>query len=238
MVNQVKNYRKSKHVREELLHGENYTTPRGARTNRFVYDVKASQVTDEEIKRMAKLANDRLYKLEKSGQDEYSREYQLVQHYAVGDPNGRGSIYNVSDDQERIRFTSSARGMSSEERAYLVNTIRNFLRAETSTVTGTRKAAKKALASYKASHKNAPDMDYKQYQKMWKIYREEVLQDKDSHESYNAFISIMNQTNLYNLSEDQMREAMNYLKTTEESSVVGILDSMKEKTEGKLLTWV
>lgn len=238
MVNQVKNYRKSKHVREELLHGESYTTPRGARTNRFVYDVKASQVTDEEIKRMAKLANDRLYKLEKSGQDEYSREYQLVQHYAVGDPNGKGSIYNVSDDQERIRFTSSARGMSSEERAYLINTMRNFLRAETSTITGTRKAAKKALASYKASHKNAPDMDYKQYQKMWKIYREEVLPDKDSHESYNAFISIMNQTNLYDLSEDQMREAMNYLKTTEESSVVGILDSMKQQTEGNLLTWV
>ena len=234
----MKNYRKSKHVREELLHGESYTTPRGARTNRFVYDVKASQVTDEEIKRMAKLANDRLYKLEKSGQNEYSREYQLVEHYAVGDPNGKGSIYNVSEDQERIRFTSSTRGMSSEERAYLVNTMRNFLRAETSTITGTRKAAKKALASYQASHKNAPDMNYKQYQKMWKIYREEVLPDKDSHESYNAFISIMNQTNLYDLSEDQMREAMNYLKTTEESSVVGILDSMKEKTEGKLLTWV
>lgn len=234
----MKNYRKSKHVREELLQGELYTTPRGGRTNRFVYDVKASQVTDEEIKRMAKLANDRLYKLEKSGQNEYSREYQLVEHYAVGDPNGKGSIYNVSDDRERIRFTSSSRGMSNAERAYLVNTMRNFIRAETSTVTGTRKAAKKALASYKASHKNAPDMDYKQYQQMWKIYREEVLADKDSHESYNAFVSIMNQTNLYDLSEDQMREAMNYLKTSEESSVVGILDSVKQQTEGKLLKWV
>lgn len=235
----LRNYqRKSNHVRPELLSGE-YSETAG---NYFKYDVKASKVSDEEIKRLAKLANDRLYKLEKSGQDEYSKEYQLVKHYADGDPNGKGKIYNTSMDSDRIRFTSSARGMTGEDRSYLVNTLRNFLRAESSTVTGTKNIARKALATYKKNNPNAPeDMTYSQYQKLWKTYREVVIPDKEAHEAYNAFITMMETTDLYQLSQDQIEQAMKYIKTSEESSVVGMLADIKEKTNienGGFIKWV
>lgn len=242
-MKELKNYkRKSKHVRPELLSGEYSET-----SNYFKYDITASKVSDEEIKKLAKLANDRLYKLEKSGQDEYSKEYQLVKHYADGDPNGKGSIYNVSKkpgekNPDRIRFTSSARGMTTEERSYLVTTLRNFLRAETSTVTGTKNMAKQALATYKKNNRNAPkDMTYQQYQKLWKAYREVVIPDKESHEAYNAFITMMETTDLYQLSQDQIEQAMKYIKTSEESSVVGMLADIKEKTNidsGGFIKWV
>lgn len=237
-MRELKNYKRtSKHVRPELISGEYSET-----SNYFKYDIKASKVSDEEIKKLAKLANDRLYKLEKSGQDEYSKEYQLVKHYADGDPNGKGKIYNTSEDSDRIRFTSSARGMSTEDRSYLVNTLRNFLRSETSTITGTKNVAKRALATYKKNNPNAPEgMTYSQYQKLWKTYREVVVPDKESHQAYNAFITMMETTDLYQLSQDQIEEAMKYIKTSEESSVVGMLADIKEKTNienGGFIKWV
>lgn len=236
-MRELRNWFASKHVRPELISGSYSDT-----SNYFKYDIKASKVSDEEIKRMSKLANDRLYKLEKSGQDEYSKEYQLVKHYADGDPNGKGKIYNTSEDSDRIRFTSSARGMTTEERSYYVNTLRNFLRAETSTVTGTKNVAKQALATYKKNNPNAPeDMTYSQYQKLWKTYREVVIPDKEAHEAYNAFITMMETTDLYQLSQDQIEQAMKYIKTSEESSVVGMLADIKEKTSienGGFIKWV
>lgn len=214
----MRNYkRKSKHVSEGLLAGEE------GFGNYFKYDIKASKVTDAEVKRMAKLANDRLYKLEKSGQSEYSREYQLVEHYAVGDPNGKGSIYNVSDDNSRIRFTSSTKDMDTEERSYYVNTLRNFLRAETSKVSGTRSAVSQAYESFKSGKmKDAVEnMTEEEYKRLWKTYRDSSLPDKLSHEGYNAFIEMIKITNLYQLSEDQMQQALQYIHESEEHTIAG-----------------
>lgn len=213
----MRNYkRKSKHVSEGLLAGEE------GFGNYFKYDVKASKVTDQEIKRMAKLANDRLYKLEKTGQSEFSREYQLVEHYAVGDPNGKGSIYNVSDDYSRIRFTSSTKDMDQEERSYFVNTLRNFLRAETSKVSGTREAVSKAYQSFAAGKVGSKlDISEEQYKQLWKTYRESALPDKLSHEGYNAFIEMVQTTNLYTLSPDQMEQALKYIKESTDHTIAG-----------------
>lgn len=213
----MRNYkRKSKHVSSGLLGGEE------GFGNYYKYDVKASQVTDQEIKAMAKLANDRLYKLEKSGQSEYSREYQLVEHYAVGDPNGKGSIYNVSDDYSRIRFTSSTKGMDQEERSYYVNTLRNFLRSETSKVSGTREAVHKAYESFAAGKVGGKlDITEAQYKDLWKTYRESALPDKLSHEGYNAFIEMVQTTNLYTLTSDQMAQALQYIHESSDHSIAG-----------------
>lgn len=229
-IRSMKNFNKrSKHVRYELLEGK-YSERQGigvqtsgAYNPYYIYDIAASKVTDEEIKRMAKLANDRLYKLEKSGQSEYSREYQIVEHYAVGEPNGKGSIYNVSDDLERIRFTSSAKGMNSDERRYYVNTLRNFIRAETSTVTGTKAAINKAYKTFMSGPTayKIPDMKEADYKRLWKTYRDSVLPDKMTHEGYNAFIELIANTNLYQLDDDQMMEAVKYVMTSEAKTVAG-----------------
>lgn len=224
----MRNYkRKSKHVSEGLLAGQE------GFGNYFKYDIKASKVTDQEVKRMTKLANDRLYKLEKTGQDEYSREYQLVEHYAIGDPNGKGSIYNVSDDKKRIRFTSSTKDMTTEERSYYVNTLRNFLRSETSKVSGTKEAVSKAYQSFKSGKlKSAVEnISEDEYKRLWKTYRESALPDKISHEGYNAFIEMVKLTNLYQLSDDQMAQALDYVHSSEEHTIAGKIGGAIENLE-------
>lgn len=210
--------RPSKAIPEGMLSGEY------GFGNYFKYDKKASQVTSEEIKKMAKLANDRLYKLEKSGKSEFSREYQLVEHYAVGDPNGKGSIYNVSDDYSRIRFKSTDKGMTGKERSEYVNTLRNFLRAETSTMKGTEAAINKAYNTYMKRHgANVREMSQEQYARLWKTYREWNLPDKLSHEGYNAFLELAENSNIYQLTDNQLDAAMAYLRNSEQTSTVGIL---------------
>lgn len=141
---------RSKKINPALLKG---TKTNG---NYISYDIPASKIYDDEAKRLAQLANSRLRALEKSGQSEYSREYQLVEHYAVGDPNGKGTIYNVNDETGTIRFKGTTRNITPEERSYYINTLRNFLNAKTSTVKGTREAARK---SYDTFMKNRKDVD-------------------------------------------------------------------------------
>lgn len=195
--------------------------------NYFKYDVKASQVSDKDIKRMAKLANDRLYKLEKSGQWEYSREYKVVEHYAFGDPNGKGSIYNVPDDFSRIRFTSTTKGMTPEERSYYVNTIRNFLRSETSTVSGTKSSMNKAYQTFMKNHgQNISGMTQEQYGRLWKAYRENAMADKISHQGYNAFLQLVENSNIYELNNNELEAAIWYLKNSEEDTTVGIINDV------------
>lgn len=223
MARKMKNYNISKHVSSEILQG---TKTHG---NYVSYDIKASNITDAQIKRMAKLANDRLYKLEKSGMSEYSREYQLVEHYAVGDPAGKGSIYNVNEEKGRIRFTSSTRGMTQEERSYYINTMRNFLNAETSTISGTRKAIDTAFQTFKENHgSKLPDLTVDQYQNLWKTYRESVLPDRMSHEAYNAYLHLIENTNLYELSQDQLDMAVKYIADSTENTTVGIVGQVMD----------
>ena len=92
------------------------------------YDITASKVTEAEFKRLVKRANDRLYKLEKKGLTGKSKEYRMVEHYAVSDPTGKGSIYNVNAERGSIRFTSSLKGLNGKQKAYLINTVRNFIK--------------------------------------------------------------------------------------------------------------
>ena len=213
---------KSKKINPALLKG---TKIQG---NRISYDIAPSKVYDDEAKAMSQLANSRLRTLEKSGQSEYSREYQLVEHYAVGDPNGKGSIYNVDQETGRIRFTTSTRNMTSEERSYYINTLRNFLNAKTSTVKGTRAAAKQAYDTYMSNH---PDVaiSLDDYQMLWKVFRENVTADRASHEGYNAFMYLLENNRLYDLDEDQAAKAMEYINTSTASTTIGIAFEVEEQ---------
>ena len=213
---------KSKKINPVLLKG---TKIQG---NRISYDIAPSKVYDDEAKTMAQLANSRLRTLENSGQSEYSREYQLVEHYAVGDPNGKGSIYNVDQDTGRIRFTTSTRNMTPEERSYYINTLRNFLNAKTSTVKGTRAAAKQAYDTYMSNHKGVT-ISLDGYQMLWKVFRENVTADRASHEGYNAFMYLLENNRLYDLDEDQAAKAMEYINTSTASTTIGIAFEVEEQ---------
>lgn len=213
------------YIRKTLLKYEETST--GYRK----YKIKNSQIREAELERLIKRANDRLYKLEKAGLTEKSQEYRMVEHYALGDPSGKGSIYNVREEKGTIRFKTTTKNMTASEKAYFINTLRNFLNAETSTITGTRKSFKKAYESFMKNNGSKIDMSPEQYEKVWQTYRDMVEKDKLSNEGYNAFMELITTTDLYTMDRWQIEEALSYIDKSEKVSTSGIvsdvIDNMK-----------
>lgn len=214
----------SSYVRKTLLKTE--VTEKG----NTIYSIPASKVRDKEFKKMVRKANDRLRALEKAGLYEESREYRLVSHYAYSDPGGKGSIYNVNPEKDTIRFSTklpTGQGFN-KERAYMINTLRNFLNAQTSTVTGTKKAINKAYNSFMKNQEVKGDLTEDDYRRLWKIYHDMGLRDKLDNQGYNAFMTLIKQTDLYKMNNEQIEAAMSYLKNSEKVSEVGIVDDVLE----------
>lgn len=213
----AKRRKKKPYIRKTLL---NYTT---TDTGYRQYKIQPSRVRDEEIKRLVKRANDRLYKLEKAGLQDVSREYREVEHYALTDPAGKGDIYHINPARATIRFTSDTRGMTGAEKAYLINTVRNFLNAKTSTISGTRAAVKSAYETFMSKPERGKiDMTQDQYLRAWKAYRDVVQKDKLDHKGYNVFMELIENTNLYQMTSDQMDEVLSYINKSESRSTAGI----------------
>ena len=214
----------SSYVRKTLLRTE--VTDKG----NTIYSIPASKVRDKEFKKMVRKANDRLRALEKAGLYEESREYRLVSHYAYSDPSGKGSIYNVNPEKDTIRFSTklpTGQGFN-KERAYMINTLRNFLNAQTSTVTGTKKAINKAYNSFMKNQEVKGDLTEDDYRRLWKIYHDMGLRDKLDNQGYNAFMTLIKQTDLYKMNNEQIEAAMSYLENSEKVSEVGIVDDVLE----------
>ena len=200
----------------------------------IVYNIPASKVREKEFQRMVRKANDRLRRLEKAGLYDESREYRLVSHYAYSDPGGKGSIYNVNPEKDTIRFTTKLPGKGlqyEKERAYLINTIRNFLNAATSTVSGTKKVIKKAYESFMENNSIKGDMTQEEYSKLWKVYHDMGLRDKLDNQGYNAFMTLVSQTDLYKMDQSEIETALRYIENSEKSTTTGIvsdvIDNMK-----------
>lgn len=214
----------SSYVRKTLLKTE--VTEKG----NTVYSIPASKVRDKEFKKMVRKANDRLRALEKAGLFEESREYRLVSHYAYSDPGGKGSIYNVNPEKDTIRFSTklpTGQGFN-KERAYMINTLRNFLNAQTSTVTGTRKAINKAYNSFMKNNNVKADMSQEEYTQLWKVYHDMGLRDKLDNQGYNAFMTLITQTDLYKMNKSDIEAAMSYLENSDKISESGIVNDVIE----------
>lgn len=189
---------------------------------------------------MVRRANDRLRRLERAGLYEESREYRFVSHYAYSDPGGKGSIYNVNPEKDTIRFKYSlptGQGYT-REREYMINTLRNFLRASTSTVSGTRKAINKAFQSFKDNQDIKGEMTQDQYMQLWRTYHDMGLRDKLDNQGYNAFMTLVKNTDIYEMTSDEMKIALDYLAKSEAVSEAGKIDDVlthvKEETNIEL----
>ena len=226
--------KESSYIRKSLL--KTKTTEKG----NVIYRISASEVREKELKRMVRRANDRLRRLEKAGLYEESREYRLVSHYAYSDPEGKGSVYNVNPEKDTIRFKSTlptGQGYT-REREYMINTLRNFLKASTSTVSGTRKAINKAFQSFKDNQDIKGEMTQEQYMQLWRTYHDMGLRDKLDNQGYNAFMTLVQSTDIYDLTQDEMKVALDYLAKSEAVSEAGKIDDVlthvKEETNIKL----
>lgn len=222
------------YIRKTLL--KQKTTRKG----NTIYTIPPSKVREAEFKKMVKKANDRLYKLEKAGLTRESHEYREVEHYAISNPKGKGWIYNVDVEKGRIRFKGSLKDLSTSEKQYLINTLRNFLNAQTSTVRGTKKAFKQAYRSFISNPQNAikGEITEEQYKNMWKVYHDQVKQDKLTNQGYNVFMELIRTTNFYELDKDQMEQAFYYMAESEKVTTTGIasdvIDNLKEFDKIKL----
>ena len=184
---------------------------------------------------MVRKANDSLRRLERAGLYEESREYRLVSHYAYSDPGGKGSIYNVNPEKDTIRFKSTlptGQGYT-REREYMINTLRNFLKASTSTVSGTRKAINKAFKSFIDNQDIKGEMTQDQYMQLWRTYHDMGLRDKLDNQGYNAFMTLVQSTDIYDLTQDEMKVALDYLAKSEAISEEGKIDDVLTKLDAE-----
>jgi hypothetical protein len=219
----------SSYIRKSLL--KTKTTEKG----NLIYRIPASKVREKELQRMVRKANDRLRRLEKAGLYEESREYRLVSHYAYSDPGGKGSIYNINPEKDTIRFKStlpSGQGYT-REREYMINTLRNFLNASTSTVSGTRKAINKAFKSFIDNQDINGEMTQDQYMQLWRTYHDMGLRDKLDNQGYNAFMTLVKSTDIYNMTPDEMKVALDYLAKSEAVSEAGKIDDVLTKLDAE-----
>ena len=174
------------------------------------YRVQPSKVRDDEIKKMVKMVNDSLYRLEKSNMEGASAIYRTIESYALSDPNGKGKIYNVNDEKGTIRITKDlSRFGSGEEKSKFVNVLRNILTSKTRTVTGTRESLKKGYETAKEKYNFSGDA--KKYGDLWKAYTDNVSKETRSHLGSNLVLQLMENTDIYSMSEEQMNQAMSFV---------------------------
>lgn len=164
----------------------------------------------KEMKAKVKKINDSLRRLEKAGVQDESREYQIIEHYAL-DKNS--PYYNVNLDTGAIRVTGDFSRFDTPEELYKYNNVlNNILNSKTRTVTGTRDAMDKAYKTFleSAMHKDRPEMSYDQYTNIFKIYRTKVNPDRKDKAGSDIVVQMIRNTNLYEMDDDDIEAAMKY----------------------------
>ena len=100
-------------------------------------------------------------------------------------------------------------------------------------MTGTRRAMKKAYETFKLNNEVKADMSQEEYNNLWRIYHDMKLRDRLDNEGYNAFMTLMKNSDLYKMDNEKIRSALSYLENSKKISEAGKLDEVLEnvKTE-------
>lgn len=242
--------KKSKWVRPDLRYKIN---ERGMK----VYDVKASKLSAASFKTLVKQANERLRQIEKRGLQGESKEYQLVKYYAEEKTATKGAIYNIGKDG-RIRFSSNLQkfvsenesfNSASDRRAYFINTLRNFLTSESSTVSGIKRIKNQAFATFKKNYGKqfkqnqiranqaraelgvdlvpVREMTKDDYFNFWKMYRDNFSDTKKDKYGYNTIMTLLQNTSIMSLPADTIQNVMEFAESTRaEDERAGFVDAV------------
>ena len=188
-----------------------------------VYSRKASTISKQNVQHLVKLANDRLYKMEKSGVASLSKAYQTVQKYAV---QGQNKMYNVNKDRATVRFTKDINRV--EDKAKFINTLRNFLTSTTSTIGGTKKAYEKAYQSFI----NRPDLKGKTisrdtFRKLAVAYRTQLSSDVKERLGSDVIVQFAKELGEYDISDADISTIMRYAQVTEDINETMVIMQVK-----------
>lgn len=192
---------------------------------------KTRKKLESEIRKMVKKVNDSLYRLEKADITDFSREYQMIEHYAV---KKNSKMYNVNLERGTIRATKDLKRFKSDEELYRYKEVlKNILKAKTRTVKGAREAMKKSFETFKKSrtYKENPNMSYEDFRRVMKIWRTKVQPDEKAHLSSSDVVEIINITDLNSISDAGIEKALKYAE--EEKSVDSMLDEFFDIKEDK-----
>lgn len=176
------------------------------------YNVTAGKVTKQEINYLVKVANRRLAALEKAGLEDTSNIYVTVEKYANSTSKHKSFIYNVNKEKDTIRLSQKTKGLTSEEKAYLVNVARNIIKAKTSTVKGTKAVSHKRYESFIKNAKIPKErLTEDMYGKMFKIWRDQIQGDKKDKFDSKTFKNLITKTNVSQvMTINQFETAMIY----------------------------
>ena len=190
--------------------------PTGTKKPRFI-GKDGTEYTKEELKHMIKTINDSLYRLEKRGVSAESAMYRTAKHYAESAPNASGKMYNLDPNTGHVRVSKDlSRYKNAQDAKRFVEILENLLKAKTRTVKGTREAMKKGLETLKRKHPQiAQSMTLEQYTNIWHTYRDMVSKDKRSMLESDKVIMLIETTNIYDLTQDELEKAMEYINNAE-----------------------
>ena len=188
-----------------------------------IFDRKPSSFSEAEIKKLVKVMNDRLYKLEKTGQDEYSVLYNNIDKYAKNQIDNKG-IFNITKGG-KPRITSD------------LSRLLGYLTSKTSTATGTKEVMKKRYETFKQN----PDIKghnftLDQYKELWSAYRKYVREDMKEKYGSDVVLSAIKE-GFYDMNPSQLMKAMKYvnrLKSVEKDA--GLKELFNKWVKGGLIT--
>lgn len=204
-----------------------------------IFETKASKVTPQEIKKLVKGLNDRLYKMEKTGWADDSQLYNNLTKYARNQVNKNlPGIFNITKDG-KVRITSEiARfGKTPEEMKKNIDYLRNYLTSKTSTSTGTKEAMYKRYQSFiKRPDIVNKNITFDQYKEVWSTYREHVAPDSRERYGSDVVLSAIKEFDFYDMPQNKLSMAFDYvdkLKSVEKSS--GLVELFGEWKKGGLI---
>ena len=175
------------------------------------FKLNALKLSTQDIKHLAKVANDRLYKLEKAGLSGASRAYQNVMKYAV---QGFNNQYNINLNNSTVRFTRDIKRV--KDKLKYIESLRQFLTNATSTKGGTNKAIDKAYETFK----NRPDMNGKlinrdTFVKLAKAYRTQLSQDAKDRLGSDIIVQLTKQVGDYDIPSGDIATLMRYAEQSD-----------------------
>lgn len=171
---------------------------------------KWPKYSEAEIRHLIKKINDSMYRLEKAGLQNESAEYRKMMKYATSNPNGTGSMYNLNMEKGTLRVSKDlSRYKTKKERAKFIEVLENILKAETRTVSGTRKAIDRGYQTVKRRYNYTGTK--KQYLNVWHTARDIIKKNKMDKLGSDTVMRMIETTNIYQLSQAELEESLRVL---------------------------
>lgn len=167
------------------------------------------------IKDMAKRINAGYKKIEEKGYEKRSQSYITVEHYAVSDPNGKGKHFHIDYFKGTLRVSGDTRNMSIEEMQQYKEQLAQIIRHKTRTVSGVDRALKKAYKTAKERYKF--EGNFEDYKKVWETHHDNVEADKKQKLDSETVMAILEYTDIYKMSKDDINAAYQYINTASDT---------------------